>query len=144
MRASGAASLLNVDGRLGAELARKLQSRVLRRAHADDATRTHLLSRGDGEDADRPGTLDDDRVAPLEATGARSPVEGTDAGGQGLGQRSQQQAHVVRQLVDLGAGQLAQIDIDVLGPAAPEVRRLLEAEIAAVIDRRQALIGISG
>ena len=31
-----------------------------------------------------------------------------------------------------------------LGPAAPQVRRLVEAEIAPVIDRRQALVGALG
>ena len=48
------------------------EPRLLRRADADHAARAHLLRRGDGQDADRPGALDDDRVAPREAAGAGS------------------------------------------------------------------------
>ena len=116
----------------------------LRRADGDDAARAHLLGRGDGEDADRTGALDDDRVVPLEAAGLGGAVEGADAARQRLRQRAQQQPHVVGQLVDLGAGQLAQVDIDVLGPAAPQVRRLVEAQIAAVVDGGEALVGRLG
>src|SRR5213592_1382523 len=46
-----------------------------------------------------------------------------------------------REALDLGARQHLEIDIDIFGPAAPQMRRLVEAEIAAVIDRRQALVG---
>ena len=84
----------------------------------------------------------DDRVAPSEAAGAGRPVEGADAGGERLGERAEPKRHVVRQLVDLGAGQHVEIDIDVLRPAAPQVRRLVEAEIAPVVDRGQALVGV--
>ena len=121
-----------------------LRRGALRRADADDAARAHLLRRRDRQNADRPGALDDDRVAPSEAAGAGRAVEGADAGGQRLGQRAEPQRHVVGQLVDLGAGQHVEVDIDVLGPAAPQVRRLVEAEIAPVVDRRQALVGVLG
>src|SRR5205085_4136455 len=43
--------------------------------------------------------------------------------------------------VDLGARQHVEIDIDIFRPAAPQMRCLVEAEVAAVIDRRQALVG---
>ena len=144
MRASARLVRLDVDGGLGAERARKLQSRAFRRADGDDAAGAHLLRRGDGENADRPGALDDDGVVPLEAAGLHGAIEGTDAARQRLRQRAQQQPHVVGQLVDLGAGQLAQVDIDVLGPAAPQVRRLVEAQIAAVVDGGEALVGRLG
>ena len=81
------------------------------------------------------------RVAPGESARARGAVEGADAGGQRLRQRAEPQRHVVGQFVDLGARQHLEIDIDIFGPAAPQMRRLVEAEIAAVIDRRQALVG---
>jgi hypothetical protein len=54
------------------------------------------------------------------------------------------QRHVVRQLVDFGAWKHVQINIDIFGPSAPQVRRFVEPDIAAVIDRRQTLIGIFG
>src|SRR5215203_5068231 len=114
--------------RLGAELARQRQPRLLRGADADHPAGSHLLRRRDRQDADRPGALDDDRVAPSEAAGAGRPVEGADAGGERLGERAEPKRHVVRQLVDLGAGQHVEVDIDVLRPAAPQVRRLVEAE----------------
>jgi hypothetical protein len=83
-------------------------------------------------------------VAPLEAAGAGRAVEGADAGGQRLGERAEAQGHVVVELVDLGAGQHVEVDVDVFGPAAPQVRRLVEAEIAPVVDGRQALVGVLG
>ena len=144
MRASARLCALDVDRGLGAEVARQPQPRRLRRADGDHPAGAHLLRRGDGEDADRAGALDDDGVVPLEAAGLDRAVEGADAAGQRLGQRAQQQAHVVGQLVDLGAGQIAEVDIDVFGPAAPQVRRLVEAEIAPVVDRGQALVGLLG
>ena len=95
----------------------------------------------DRENADRTRALDHHRVAPAETTGAGGAVEGADAGRQRLRERAEPQRHVVGQLVDLGARQHVEIDIDIFGPAAPHMRRLVEAEIAAVIDRRQALVG---
>src|SRR5262249_39823161 len=71
---------------------------------------------------------------------ARTARLSADARAHWLRQRAQPQRHVVRQLVDLGARQHLKIDIDIFGPAAPQMRRLVEAEIAAVIDRRQALV----
>ncbi len=144
MRASARLVLLDVDGRLGAEVARELQARALGCAHGNDPAGAHLLRGGDGEDADRAGALDDDGVVPLEAAGLDRAIEGADAAGQRLRQRAQQQAHVVGQLVDLGAGQLAKVDVDVFGPATPQVRRLVEAQIAPVVDRGQALVGLLG
>ncbi len=135
---------LDIDGRLGAELPRQRQSRAFGRADGDDAAGPHLLRRGDGEDADRPGALDDDRIAPGETAGLDRAVEAADAGGQRFGQRAEQQAHIVGQLVDLGAGQFTEIDVDVLRPAAPQVRRPVETEIAAVVDRLRALVGLLG
>ena len=140
MRASGARHLLDVDRRLGAEIARQPQPRLLRSADGDHAARAHFLRRRHRQNADRAGALDHHRVIPAEAACLHRPVERADARGQRLGERAEQQAHIVGQLVDLGAGQLAEIDIDIFGPAAPEMRRLVEAEIAAVIDRRQAFI----
>ncbi len=141
MRASGVLTCFDIDGGFRAEFARQLQPRRLRRADADHAARAHLLRGGDRENPDRTGALDHDRVAPGESAGAGGAIEGADAGGQRLRQRAEPQRHVVGQLVDLGARQHVEIDIDIFGPAAPQMRRLVEAEIAAVIDRRQALVG---
>ncbi len=119
----------------------ELQARLLGCPDADHASRTHLLCRGDRKDADRAGALDHDRVAPAEAAGANGAVDRADAGGQRLRQRAEPERHVIGQLVDLGAGQHLEIDIDILRPAAPEMGRLVEAEIASVIDGCQALVG---
>jgi hypothetical protein len=121
-----------------------LSPRLLRSADADHAARPHLLRRRDREDADRPRALDDDRVAPFEAARADRAVEGADAGGERFRERAKAKRHVVRQLVDLRARQHVEIDIDVFGKAAPQMRRLGKAEIAPVIDRRQALVGVLG
>ena len=134
--------LLDVHRRLGAEFARERKARLLRRADADDAPRAHLLRGRDRQDADRAGALDDDRVAPLEAPRLDRAVERADARGERLGERAEAQAHVVGELVDLGARQHVEIDVDVFGPAAPQMRRLVEAEIAPVVNRRQALVGV--
>ena len=141
MRASGVVDLLDIDGGFGAEFARQLQPRRLRRADADDPARAHLLRGGHRQNPDRAGALDHHGVAPGESAGAGGAIEGADAGGQRLRQGAEPQRHVVGQLVDLGARQHVEIDIDIFGPAAPQMRRLVEAEIAAVIDRRQALVG---
>src|SRR5215211_2656885 len=70
-----------------------------------------------------------DRVAPFEAAGADRAVKGADAGGKRLGERAEAQGHIVRQLVNFRAGQHVEIDIDVFGEAAPQMRRLRKAEI---------------
>jgi hypothetical protein len=70
--------------------------------------------------------------------------EGADARSQRLRQSTEPQRHIVGELVDLGARQHVEIDIDIFGPAAPQMRRLIEAEVATVIHRRQALIGAFG
>ena len=119
-----------------------LQARLFRRADANHAARAHLLRGGHRQNADRARALDDDGVAPLEAARLDRAVERADARGERLAQRAEAQAHVVGKLVDLRAGQHVEIDVDVLGPAAPQMRRLVEAEIAPVIDRRQALVGV--
>ena len=71
-------------------------------------------------------------------------VEGAETRGERLGERAEAQRHVVRQLVDLGAGQVLEVDVDVLGKAAPEMRRLFKAQIAAIIDRSEAFVALSG
>jgi hypothetical protein len=86
---------LDIDRRLGAKIARKLQARVLRRTDRDDAACTHLLGRGDGKDADRPRPLDDDGIVPLEAAGLHGSIEAANAACQRLRQRPQQQVHVI-------------------------------------------------
>jgi len=43
--------------------------------------------------------------------------------------------------VDFRAGQHLEIDIDVFRPSAPQMRRLVEPEAAAVIHRGKALVG---
>lgn len=53
----GSLVFLDVDCGLGAELTRELEARAFWRADGDDAAGAHLLRRGDGEDADRPGAL---------------------------------------------------------------------------------------
>ena len=141
MRASGVAQLFDIDRGFGAEFARQRQPWRLRRADADDTARAHLLCCGNRQNSDRTGALDHHGVAPGEAARSRGAVEGADAGGQRLRQRTEPQRHVVGQFVDLGARQHLQIDIDIFGPPAPQMRRLVEAEIAAVVDRRQALVG---
>src|SRR4051812_37030668 len=65
------------------------------------------------EDADRARALDYDGVAPLEAAGAHRAVEGADARRERLGKRAEAQGHVIRQLVDLRAGQHVEVDVDV-------------------------------
>ena len=72
------------------------------------------------------------QVKPPARVGA---IEGADAGGQGLRQCAEPQRHVVRQFVDFRARQHVEIDIDVFRPSAPQMRRLVEPEVAAVIDR---------
>src|SRR5258706_11233170 len=49
--------LADVNGRLGAELARQPEPWLLRRADRDHSSCSHFLGRGDGEDADRTGPL---------------------------------------------------------------------------------------
>jgi hypothetical protein len=58
------------------------------------------------------------------------------------GSESAPQTHVVGQPVELGARQLVEVDVDVFGPPAPQVRRLVEAEIAPVVHRGEALVGV--
>ena len=132
--------LLNIHGGFGAELATQREARLLRRADHDHAARAHLLRGRDREHADRPRALDHHRVADPEAADALRAGQRADAGGQRLRERAEPQRHVVGQPVDLGPGQLAQVDIDHLGEPAPQMRRPLEAEIAPVVDRRQALV----
>ena len=144
MRASGVCDLLDIHRSLRAEFARQLKPRLFRRADADHPARAHLLRRGDRQNSDRAGALDHHGIAPGKSAGAGGAVEGADAGGQRLRQRAQSQRHVVGQFVDLGARQHVEIDIDIFRPAAPQMRRLVEAEIAAVIHRRQALVGALG
>ena len=144
MRSSGVLSSIDIDGRLRAEFSRERQPRRLRRADTDHPARTHFLCGRDRQNADRTGALNHDRIAPGKSARAGGAVEGANAGGQRLRQRAEPQRHVVGQLVDLGARQFLEIDIDIFGPAAPQMRRLVKAEIAAVIDRRQALVGALG
>ncbi len=54
MRCLRRRELLDIDGRLRAELARQRKPRRLRRADADHAPCAHLLRGGDRENADRP------------------------------------------------------------------------------------------
>ena len=84
---------LDIHRRLGAKFARQRQARLLGRADADDAARAHLLRRGDGQDADRPGALDDDRVAPFEAAHALRAGKAADRRGDRLRQRAEAQRH---------------------------------------------------
>ena len=140
MRASGCREFLDVHGRFGAEPAAEREARLLRRADHDDAARAHLLRRGDREHADRARALDHHGVADPKAADALRPGQRADARGEGLREGAEPQRHVVRQPVDLGPGQLAQVDVDHLGEPAPQMWRLLEAEIAAVVDRGEALV----
>ena len=133
--------LLDVDRGLGAEGAADPQARLLGRADHDDPARAHLLGGDDGEHADGARALDHHGVADAQGADRLGALEGPDRGGQRLGEGTQPQRHVVGQAVDLGAGQHVQIEILRLGPTAPQVRRLVEAQIAAVIDRFQALVG---
>ncbi len=138
----GRLELLDIHRRLGAELARERKPRRLRRADADHPARAHFLRGRHRQNPDRAGALDDDGVAPCESAGADRAIEGADARGQRLGQGAEPQRHVVGQFVDLRARQHVEIDIDIFRPAAPQMRRLVEAEIAAVVDRREALVGV--
>lgn len=79
---------------------------------------------------------------PFEPASPRGAIKGADAGGQRLRQRAQPQRHIVGQLVDLRPRQHLEVDVDIFGETAPEVRRLLEAEIAPVVDRRQTFVGV--
>ena len=112
-----------------AEFARELKPRLLGRADADHAAGAHFARGGDGENADRSRALDHHRVSPGESTGADRAVERPDAGGQRLRQRAEPQRHVVGKLVDLGARQHVEVDVDVFREASPQMRRLVEAEI---------------
>src|SRR5262245_44485362 len=79
---------------------------------------------------------------PSESAGADCAVERADARGQRLRQRAEPQRHVVGKLVDFRPGQHVEVDIDVFREASPQMRRLVEAEIAPVINRGQALVGL--
>ena len=79
MRASGVLTSSIFDRRFGAELARELQPRRLRRADADHPPRAHLLRGGDRQNSDRAGALDHDGVAPGETARPGGAVEGADA-----------------------------------------------------------------
>src|ERR1700754_4418155 len=50
------------------------------------------------------------------SSGAGGAFEGADAGGQRLRQRTEPQRHVIGQLVDLGARQHVEVDIDIFRP----------------------------
>src|SRR4051794_22003641 len=126
----------------GTALAAAFHPRLPRRPDACAAPRAHRLRGRDRENSDRPGALAHRRVTPLEAPGFDRAIERADAGGERLGERAEAQAHVVGELVDFRPRQHVEIDINILGPAAPEMRRLLEAEVAPVVDRRQAFIGV--
>ena len=133
--------VLERDGGLGAEAPAQREPRILGRPDDDDAPSPHLLGGGHGQNADRPRTLDDDGVAHAEEPGALGAVEGADARGERLGEGAENERHVVGQLVDLRPRQLAEVHVDHLRPAAPEVRRLLEAEVTAIVHGGQALVG---
>ena len=57
------------DSRLGAEFARELQPRLLRRADDDHPARPHFLGGRHRQNSDRAGALNDDSVAPGETAG---------------------------------------------------------------------------
>ena len=133
--------IVQTDGRFGSEFAAELKARALRGAHHDHPSCAQLLRCRRGQHADGSRALHDHGRPRREPAGAGRPAQRPHAGGQRLGQRRQPQRHVVRQRVHLGAGQLLQVDVDLLGPSAPQVRRPLEAQVAAVVDRRQALVG---
>ena len=123
----GRGEFLNAYGRFGAELAAERKPRRFRRADYDHAPRAHLLRGSHGEHADRPRALDHHRGAPREGADPLRAAEGADARGERLRERAEPQRHVVRQLVHLGPRQVLEVDVDHLGKAAPEMRRLLEA-----------------
>jgi hypothetical protein len=77
----------NIDRGFGAELARKLKPRFLRRADANHAAGAHFLRGGDRKNSDRTGTLDDDGVAPFESADAHRAIKGANARRQRLGKR---------------------------------------------------------
>src|SRR5262249_47018746 len=130
----------DIHRRFGAELAGEFEPRPLWSADANHPPRPHFLRRGHGENPDWTGTLDEHGVAPLESADAHRTIKSADARCQRLGKRTETKRHVIGKLVDLGAGQQIEIDIDIFREAAPQMRRLVEAEIATVIDRREAFI----
>src|SRR5438445_243652 len=83
------AHLFELYGRLGAEAAREIEPRMFGRADADHAAGAHFLRRDNSQNADRSGSLNDNRVAPVEPTRLLGAIECANAGGQRLGQRAE-------------------------------------------------------
>src|SRR5215470_15026423 len=125
---------LDVDRGLGAEAAGQLKPRLFRRADANNASGPHLLGGRDRENSDGPRALDHNAIPPAETAGPDRAIERPDARCQRFAKCAEPKRHVIGERVDLGAGQHVEIDIYVFGPTAPEMWRLLETEIAPVIN----------
>src|SRR6266545_2275719 len=124
--------LLDFDGVVGAELAGELELAFVGGEAGDDDAAGAGLAGGDyAGEAALAGTEDDDRVADAEAGHLDGPAE---AGAERVEERRDLGRDAVVDLVDEGV----RVEVEVVGVAAPEAGRQVDAEIAVGVHAAMA------
>ena len=130
------------DRGFGAERAAQGQPGLFRGADDDHPPGAHLLGGDDRQHTDGTRPLDDDRVANPKASRPGSSIQRSNTRGKRLGEGAEHKAHVIGQAVDLRGREHVEIDVHHLRPAAPQVRRFFKSQVAAVVGRIEALVGV--